>query len=115
MDSVLGEIEKEKLEKEQREKEKIEKDAEAGDDDDMVGATRWQKAARRKQKQKEAEKGKQKAIIPEGILPVVEFKTKEQISEEKPLSRAERRKRIKEQILAEGEGEAFKGYRRRLW
>jgi len=34
---------------------------------------------------------------------------------EKPISRAERRRRIKEQILAEGEGEGFKGYRRRMW
>ncbi len=34
---------------------------------------------------------------------------------EKPLSRAERRRKIKEQILYEGEGESFKGYRRRMW
>lgn len=36
-------------------------------------------------------------------------------SEEKPLSRAERRKKIKEEILAIGEGDGFKGYRRRAW
>jgi hypothetical protein len=34
---------------------------------------------------------------------------------EKPLSRAERRKKIKEEILATGEGEGFKGYKRRQW
>jgi hypothetical protein len=34
---------------------------------------------------------------------------------ENPLSRAERRRKIKEQILYEGEGESFKGYRRRMW
>jgi hypothetical protein len=34
---------------------------------------------------------------------------------EKPLSRAERRKKIKEEILAAGEGEGFKGYKRRQW
>jgi hypothetical protein len=34
---------------------------------------------------------------------------------EKPISRAERRRRIKEQILAEGEGEGYKGYKRRMW
>lgn len=34
---------------------------------------------------------------------------------QKPLSRAERRKKIKEEILAAGEGEGFKGYKRRMW
>lgn len=34
--------------------------------------------------------------------------------EEKPLSRAARRKKIKEEIMAAGEGEVFKGYRRRV-
>jgi hypothetical protein len=34
---------------------------------------------------------------------------------EKPLSRAARRKKIKDEILAAGEGEGFKGYRRRMW
>ena len=34
---------------------------------------------------------------------------------EKPLSRAERRKKIKDEILATGEGEGFKGYKRRQW
>ena len=35
--------------------------------------------------------------------------------EVKPLSRAERRKKIKEEVLAAGEGDGFKGYRRRMW
>lgn len=34
---------------------------------------------------------------------------------EKPLSRAERRKRIKEEIMAGSEEAGFKGYRRRMW
>jgi len=34
---------------------------------------------------------------------------------DKPLSAAERRKLIKQQVLAAGEGEGFKGYRRRMW
>jgi hypothetical protein len=34
---------------------------------------------------------------------------------ENKLSRAERRKKIKEEILAGGDGDGFKGYRRRMW
>lgn len=41
--------------------------------------------------------------------------TEGQTKKEKPLSRAERRKKIKEEILAAGEGEGFKGYKRRQW
>ncbi|KAH8660772.1 hypothetical protein BGZ60DRAFT_566471 [Tricladium varicosporioides] len=90
------------------------------DDEDMVGATRWQKAKRRKERE-----ARQKALNGEGGEESpgnpasgqqgregVEIQPKK---EEKPLSRAERRKRIKEQILAEGDGESFKGYRRRAW
>lgn len=36
-------------------------------------------------------------------------------TEEKPLSAAARRKKIKEEVLAAGEGEGYKGYRRRMW
>jgi hypothetical protein len=43
--------------------------------------------------------------------PSIQDKSKE----EKPMSRAERRKKIKEEILASGEGEGFKGYKRRQW
>lgn len=39
----------------------------------------------------------------------------EEKKEEKRLSAAARRKKIKEEILAAGEGEGFKGYRRRMW
>lgn len=35
--------------------------------------------------------------------------------QEKPLSKAARRKKIKEEVLAAGEGEGYKGYRRRMW
>ncbi len=89
-----------------------------GEEDSMIGATRSQKAVATKKKlledkvsqerQKllaEEERGGTKQNKEEVIL-----KTKE-----KPISRAERRRRIKEQILAEGEGEGFKGYRRRMW
>ncbi|KAG4413356.1 hypothetical protein IFR04_013507 [Cadophora malorum] len=85
--------------------------------DDMVGATRWQKAARRK-KLEEAQQASsaQKPIVDkqrEGSQnDMSKSKSK---TEEKPMSRAERRKKIKEQIMAEGQGETFKGYRRRMW
>lgn len=39
----------------------------------------------------------------------------EQSMQEKPISRAERRKRIKEEIMAGSEEAGFKGYRRRMW
>jgi hypothetical protein len=87
---------------------------EAGEDD-MIGATRWQKAAARKKKSMEelALQEVQKVIVEEGA----EGEEVEVVPKlpEKPISRAERRRRIKEQILAEGEGEGFKGYRRRMW
>jgi len=35
--------------------------------------------------------------------------------DEKSMSRAERRKKIKEEIMAGSEEEGFKGYRRRMW
>lgn len=44
-------------------------------------------------------------------IPPLEDKPKE----EKPLSRSERRKKIKEEIMASGDGEGFKGYKRRQW
>jgi hypothetical protein len=45
--------------------------------------------------------------------PVVELEGKKK--KEKKESAAERRKRIKQEALAAGEGEGFKGYRRRMW
>jgi hypothetical protein len=86
--------------------------------DDMVGATRWQKTARRKKLEAEAQakmEEEEKPIVSEGgeqkgeESVVVESKPKED-----KISPAERRRRIKEQIIAEGEGEGFKGYRRRV-
>jgi hypothetical protein len=85
--------------------------------DDMVGATRWQKAARRKKLEAEAQakEAEQKPFVSEGgeqkgdESVVVESKP-----EEEKISPAERRRRIKAQIIAEGEGEGFKGYRRRV-
>jgi hypothetical protein len=53
-------------------------------------------------------------------LPVVDDiqSTPDVVSEKekkKKESAAERRKRIKQEALAAGEGEGFKGYRRRMW
>jgi hypothetical protein len=45
--------------------------------------------------------------------PVVELKGEKE--KKKKESAAERRKRIKQEALAAGEGEGFKGYRRRMW
>ena len=87
------------------------------ENDDMVGATRWQKAARRK-KLEEAQQANdaQKPIKDEKKEGSKEEQSRTKAKpEEKPMSRAERRKKIKEQIMAEGQGETFKGYRRRMW
>ena len=74
------------------------------------------KAAARKKKlvEEQALKDGQK-IIAEVKRNEKEGEEEETISQEKPISRAERRRRIKEQILADGEGEGFKGYKRRMW
>ena len=79
--------------------------------DNMIGARRWQKE-RINAENEEAQKpiGGEKTKIEE------EQKSEEgSKAEEKPLSRAERRKKIKEEILLAGEGEGFKGYKRRMW
>lgn len=88
--------------------------------DEMIGATRWQKAARKKQLEAlkaQKEDGAQKPISNiEHLLDSGDnSKKSEAQKQEEKLSRAERRRRIKEQILADGEGESFKGYRRRMW
>ncbi|KAH7312001.1 hypothetical protein BKA65DRAFT_542888 [Rhexocercosporidium sp. MPI-PUGE-AT-0058] len=89
-----------------------------GESDDMVGATRWQKAARRK-KLEEAKRanGAQKPMADDKAKDSRKKQsgTKSKPEEKKPMSGAERRKKIKEQIMAEGQGETFKGYRRRMW
>ena len=88
------------------------------EEDDMIGATRWQKAGARKKKLVEEQ------ALQDGQKTIAEMKSDETEVEEqetilkpqeKPISRAERRRRIKEQILADGEGEGFKGYKRRMW
>ncbi|CAL3971065.1 unnamed protein product [Diplocarpon coronariae] len=86
---------------------------------DMVGATRWQKTTRRKTTQDE--RSRQAASLQRPNVdsnaaqaPGEERVTKSQ-PEPKPMSAAERRRRIKEQIVSEGEGEVFRGYRRRMW
>ena len=90
-------------------------------EEEMIGATRWQKAARKKQLEAlNAAKGNGNQS------PMVDTETEssaedgrgpksEKQKEEEKLSRAARRKKIKDQILADGEGESFKGYRRRMW
>jgi hypothetical protein len=94
-------------------------EGEGNGEDSMVGATRWQKEAARKKKELMSEE-KQKPMggSDEGATPgnKDDGKAKEGAKvEEKPLSRAERRRKIKEEILATGEGEGFKGYKRRMW
>jgi hypothetical protein len=65
------------------------------------------------------ENGNQRAMIDESSPPPVDdLKSNlpiSQTTEENNLSRAERRRRIKADILAAGEGEGFKGYKRRMW
>jgi hypothetical protein len=89
------------------------KDIESGEDDDMIGATRRQKAERKKMKEIEAAKAQKRSE--HEISQDANSNNRETKKEEKVFSRAERRKRIKEQILADGDGESFKGYRRRMW
>ncbi|KAH6674905.1 hypothetical protein B0J14DRAFT_588396 [Halenospora varia] len=91
------------------------------DDEDMVGATRWQKAKRRKEREmrqkalSDAADGQESSGDSQTGQQGEESVETQPKKEEKPLSRAERRKRIKEQILADGDGESFKGYKRRAW
>jgi hypothetical protein len=88
------------------------------EEETMIGATRWQKAAARKKKLKEEQGLKEGQKIISGDQGGGEKGGEEEAlpkPPEKPVSRAERRRKIKEQILAEGEGEGFKGYRRRTW
>ncbi|TVY43759.1 hypothetical protein LSUB1_G001264 [Lachnellula subtilissima] len=84
----------------------------------MIGATRWQKEAARKKKERITAEI-EKAQVPMGgeeVRDGEEQTSKEQPGvKEKPLSRVERRKKIKEEILLAGEGEGFKGYKRRMW
>jgi hypothetical protein len=91
---------------------------EKGEEDDMIGATRWQKAARRKKKlmEEQALKEAQKILAEEESGEETLEEQKAELEQPvKPVSRAERRRKIKEQILYDGEGESFKGYRRRMW
>jgi hypothetical protein len=88
------------------------------EEDEMIGATRWQKAARRKKKlmEEQALKEAQKILAEEESgEETLEEQEAELEQPVKPVSRAERRRKIKEQILYDGEGESFKGYRRRMW
>lgn len=78
-------------------------DGEEEVDESMIGATRWQKAAKLKEKEKLKEEAAQKVLEREM-----------QEAEDSTLSRAARRKKIKEEIVASG-GEGFKGYKRRMW
>ena len=99
-----------------------------GDNDNMIGATRRQKAAAKNRQMAVADaKSNQKLMAVLEDIPLAdadsgeagqsnsEVEQTQPQQEEKPLSRAERRKKIKEEILLAGEGEGFKGYRRRMW
>jgi hypothetical protein len=99
-------------------KDRGEAEDETPEADDMVGATRWQKAARRKKLEAEAQakREEEKPLGTEGgEKPGGESVVAQPKPTEEQISPAERRRRIKEQIVAEGEGEGFKGYRRRMW
>ena len=88
-----------------------------GVDESMIGATRWQKAAKLKEKLKLKEEAARKALEKgsKGKKSTKNKKAKDaQDADEKELSRAARRKKIKDDIVAAG-GEGFKGYRRRMW
>ncbi|CAG8984276.1 hypothetical protein HYALB_00010701 [Hymenoscyphus albidus] len=97
----------------------------ADDEEDMIGATRWQKEKRRKQRLLANSEQAQKPLKKEGAKAKVSQKGSEASTQstkdaktkaaQKPLSKAERRKKIKEEILAAGEGESYQGYRRRKW
>lgn len=93
-------------------------------EDDMVGATRWQKAQRKKEKLLAQQQKAQKPIVNNELPSKPAAKppstkdlklTSKDAPAEKPLSKAERRKKIKEEIIAAGQGETFQGYRRRMW
>ncbi|RDL41582.1 uncharacterized protein BP5553_01561 [Venustampulla echinocandica] len=93
-------------------------------EEEMEGGIRRQKVKQLKEQlafrtgNKEGEMESQNAEVEEEDIELPHAEddrnTKEE-PEEKPLSRAARRKKIKEQILADGDGEHFKGYRRRAW
>lgn len=89
-----------------------------GDDESMIGATRWQKAAKLKEKERlKEEAAALKALAQEKSKATKKGKSKaaKQQEDDSNLSRAARRKKIKEEIMAAGEGETFQGYRRRKW
>lgn len=84
------------------------------EDENMVGATRWQKAAKLKEKEKLKNEAAGQTLMGKGEGKSAKSKSGKPV-EEKPLSDAARRRKIKEEILDAGEGEGFKGYRRRVW
>lgn len=93
-------------------------------EDDMVGATRWQKQQRRKERLLAEQQRGQKPVVENekqagrdttASLPKDTKDKSKRGVEEKPLSKAERRKKIKAEIIAAGQGETFDGYRRRMW
>jgi hypothetical protein len=101
---------------------------ETGDKYNKVGATSPKKVAAKDRRpvQEEVDPNQKLMMVVEDIVPAdagsgetapseSELQKAKSSPEEKPLSRAERRKKIKEEILATGEGEGFKGYRRRIW
>ena len=79
-------------------------------DESMIGATRWQKAAKLREKEKLKEEAAQKVLAEEEVK---RKNKRERGAEETEFSRAARRKKIKDDIVASG-GEGFKGYKRRM-
>jgi len=92
-----------------------------GLDESMVGATRWQKKKKLEEK-KQAEEQKQRALSEKSKKGKGKGKKKASFwgkttveEEEKPLSVAARRKKIKDHLIAAGEGETPQGYRRKWY
>jgi hypothetical protein len=83
--------------------------------DDMIGATRWQKEKKKKEKLLAEQRNTQKPMVREKPPQEHAKEVAKSDPDEKPLSRAERRKKLKEEIIASGQGETFTGYRRRMW
>ena len=97
-----------------------------GDNDEMTGSRRRKAAKNRALAQDMARPDQKPLVVVEDDSPVdtgvveakgldTEVGRRKAVPEEQPLSKAERRRRIKEEILLAGEGEGFKGYKRRMW
>jgi len=97
-----------------------------GVDESMIGATRWQKAKKMKEKEgaqrtlREGTEAKKNAKGNGNRKKMMGFWGKKSVGDDeeddgKPLSDAARRKKIKDLLIAAGEGEVPQGYRRKWY